>query len=103
MAAAYDWGVDSDGDLDIQNDDFTYVQSDAIHIQDTIKASPLWWKQFPLDGVGINAYRNSSGMIQKLMGAIKKNLQTDGYSCGNPTVIGNPDGTFNIYPNAQRL
>lgn len=103
MAAAYDWGVDADGDLDIVNDDFTWVLSDQVHIIDTIKAAPLWWKQFPMDGVGINAYRNSSGMIQQLMGSIKKNLQADGYSCGNPKVISNPNGTFRIYPNATRL
>lgn len=103
MAAANDWGLDANGDLDIQDNDFTYVLSDQIHIQDTIKASPLWWKQFPADGVGISAYRNSSGKIQQLMGAIKKNLQTDNYSCGNPTVISNTNGTFSIFPNAVRL
>ena len=103
MGLQFDLGLDENGDLDIENDDFTYVLSDEDHIEDTIVASPLWWKQFPGDGVGISSYRGSSGKIQKLMGAIKRQLQNDGYSCTNPVIVQNPGGTFNINPNAIRL
>jgi hypothetical protein len=99
----YDWGVDANGDLDIANDDITYVLSDSLHVEDTIKAFPLWWKQFPADGVGINAYRNSVGKMQQLQGAIKQQLQIDGYIVGSPTVTITPDGTFEIDPDAIRL
>jgi len=102
MPAAYDWGLDIDGDLDIENDDFTYVLSDAVHIEDTIKAFPLWWKQFSADGVGIDAYRKSSGKIQQLMGSMKQQLQNDGYSCDNPIVTQNGD-SFTYNPKAIRL
>lgn len=103
MAVAYDWGLDENGDLDIENDDFTYVLSDPQHIQDTIIASPLWWKQFPTDGVSIKLYVKSSGKIQQLMGSIKKQLQTDGYICSNPVITVDPSGAINIDPKAIRL
>ena len=103
MAERYDWGLDSNGDLNIQFNDFTYVLSDEQHIQDTIIASPLWWKQFPADGVSLRSYLNSGGQIQVIMSSIKKNLQNDGYNCNNPIVAQTPNGLFEINPNATRL
>lgn len=103
MPVQYDWGLDSDGDLDISNNDFTYVLSDQQHVEDTIKAAPLWWKQYPADGVGIDFYRKGSGKVQQVMGVIKKQLQQDGYNCNNPVVILYPSGVFDITPNAKRL
>ena len=103
MALQYDFGLDPNGDLNISNNDLTYVLSDQQHIQDNIISCPLWWKQFSSDGVGINNYRNSSGKIQQLMGAIKKQLQADGYSCANPVITYGSDGSLNINPNATRL
>lgn len=102
MPLQYDWGEDVNGDLDISDNDFTYVFSDQTHIEDTCKAFPLWWKQFPADGVGIDAYRKSAGKMQKLMGAIKSNLQGDGYNCTNPKVIQNANGVYQIWTNAIR-
>lgn len=102
MPALYDWGLDANGDLVIENNDYTYVLSDEQHIQDTVDAYPLWWSQFPADGVGIKSYQNSSGKIQELMGKMKQQLQTDGYSCNNPIVqINGNQITYN--PNAIRL
>jgi len=103
MALQNDLGLDPNGDLDIINNDLTYVLSDQQHIEDNIIACPLWWKQYPADGVGINNYRNSSGKVQQLMGAIKKQLQADGYNCSNAVITTSPDGTLNINPNATRL
>jgi len=103
MAALFDWGLDENGDLDIEENDFTYVLSDQQHIQDTIEAAPLWWKQFPGDGVAIRRYEGSSGKIQKLMGSMKQQLQNDGYSCNNPDIVQAPNGTFTYNPNATRL
>ena len=103
---AFDYGLDASGDMDIENDDCTYVLSDADHIEDTIIAAPLWWKQFPTDGVAIRAYSGSTGQSQKLGSSIKKQLQNDGYVCDNPD-LGNPlilpNGKLNINPNAVRL
>jgi len=102
MSLQNDFGLDQNGDLDIENGDLTYVLSDQQHIQDTIIACPLWWKQYPADGVCISNYRGSSGKIQQLMGAIKKQLQADGYSCANAVITTSPGGTLNINPNATR-
>ena len=106
MALRFDYGLDANGDLDIEDNDVTYVLSDEDHIEDTILAAPLWWKQFPADGVGIRYYLASTGKVQKLMGSIKQQLQADGYICNNP-VVGSPlvlpNGNLNINPNATML
>jgi len=103
MALQYDFGTDANGDLDFSNNDFIYALSDQQHIEDNIIACPLWWKQYPADGVGVNNYRNSTGKVQQLMGAIKKQLQADGYNCANAVITTSPNGTLTINPNATRL
>lgn len=103
MPAEFDWGVDDSGNLLFQNDDLTYVASDPTHIEDTIVANPLWWKQFPADGVGIRNYTGSVGKEQQAMGEMKKQLIADGYNCNNPTVIIEPSGKVTYNPKAERL
>lgn len=102
MAAATDYAVTADNEIKIVDNDFQIVLSDEQHIQDTIQSYPLYWKQYPTDGVGIQSYVGSTGQIQKLMGEIKKQLQNDGYLCNNPKVTINQD-TVTYNPNAIRL
>jgi hypothetical protein len=105
MAAAKDLKLDDDGDLYINPNtgDVEIDFSDKQHIKDILTANVGWYKQFPLVGVGIQNYLNSSGMQQQLEREIKIQLTADGYSVGRPKIINNPDGTFTIEPNAQRL
>lgn len=101
MAAAFDILLDSDGDLIISNDDFKYGESDAQHIQDTIRAHVGWWKESFTDGVGISDYLNSSGNQQELTRKIKIQLQSDGYTVNNPKVL-IQGSNVTIDPNAIR-
>lgn len=100
MPLRFDYGLDENGDLDIEDNDVTYVLSDQDHIEDTILAAPLWWKQFPNDGVIIRYYLGSTGKIQKLQGVIKVQLQNDGFICNNPSIT-NANGQLVINPNAN--
>mgnify|MGYP001583607179 CR=1 FL=1 len=101
MAKAFDILLDDNGDLIIDNDDFKLGESDAQHIEDTIRAHPGWWKENFTDGVGISDYLNSSGNQQQLARNIKIQLQSDGYTVNNPKIlIQGSDVT--IDPNAIR-
>jgi hypothetical protein len=85
------------------NGDFVLAESDTQHIEDTIRAFPGNWKQFPTEGVGIGAYQNSPMENQALAKNIRLQLTADGYNVGNPiiqsdssgNVIINPDATYN--------
>lgn len=89
-----------DNDLVIQNGDFVVDASDEQHIQDTINAFPGWWKQNPLDGVGIGSWRYSPANVQAMTKAIKLNLQADGYIC-SPTITLDASGKMIIVTNAE--
>ena len=82
------------------NGDFSIVESDEQHIQDTINAFPSWWKEYPLQGVGIKAWLGSPANIQDMTKAIRLQLQADGYTVTNPKITLNPDGSLIINPNA---
>lgn len=88
-----------DNDLIIQDGDFVIADSDQQHIEDTINAFPGWWKENPQDGVGAIAYISSSGNLQQLARDIKLQLQSDGYTVGNPQ-ISFVDGQLKINPDA---
>lgn len=100
---AQDFKIGADGDLVFSGGDLKIDFSDKQHIQDIINSNTGWWKQFPLVGVGIQYYLNSSGLQQQLEREIKIQLVADGYSVERPTAISDPDGTFTITPNAERL
>ncbi|HVX01016.1 MAG TPA: hypothetical protein VHA52_11350 [Candidatus Babeliaceae bacterium] len=102
MAIAYDIKLNETGDLLFKNGDIIIDASDEQHIQDTINAFPGWWKEFPADGVGILSYLKSSGKQQELAREIILQLQTDGYTVTNPTVIISTDN-ISINPNAIRI
>lgn len=87
--------------IDPETGDFVIAASDEQHIEDTIRAFPGWWKQYPADGVGVRSYVGSSGQAQALSRNIKIQLQADGYTVNNPQIsfVGgqlliNPDATI---------
>jgi len=79
MAYRTDIKIDNN-DIVIFNNDLVLVQSDDQHIADTINAAPGWWKQFPVDGVGILNYFKGRNVQQELARSIQINLQSDGYN-----------------------
>lgn len=87
-------------DFIFSNGDFAIGESDEQHIQDTINAFPNWWKEYPLQGVGIRAWLGSPANIQEMTKTIRIQLQADGYTVTNPKVILNADGSLLINPNA---
>lgn len=102
MAAAQDILSNNEGDLLINNNDFQYGLSDPQHIEDTIIATPLSWKQYPADGVSALYYLNSSGKQQQLQRAIKQQLTLDGYTNISATIT-TDNSTLNITPYAERI
>jgi hypothetical protein len=86
MNTATDITLDATGDLPIETNDLSIQPSDSQHIEDCIASFPGWWKQFPLNGVGIKAYLNSSGQFQKASKYIRLQLQNDGYTVG-PNIV----------------
>ncbi len=89
-------------DLQIRNGDFLIGGSDAQHVMDTINSFPGWWKENPVDGVGIFQFRGSSGREQEIAKSIKVNLTSDGYSVTAPQVIIDPNGNVTVNPNATK-
>ena len=84
------------------NNDLFFVESDMQHIIDTMNAFPGWWKENPLDGVGIMAYTKSSTDLQELNRKVKIELISDGYKSTAP-VVTLINGQLTINPNAQIL
>ena len=102
MPAANDIQSTSSGDLLITGNDLVYGLSDPQHIEDTIIATPLSWKETPADGVGIVYYLNSTGRKQQLQRAIRQQLTIDGYSNINSKIV-EDNGTLNVTPYAERI
>jgi len=99
---AQDFLLDENYDLLIDSaGDFVIGASDNQHIQDIIQSFIGWWKQYPLVGVGIQAYVNSNGQDQALARSIQVQLQSDGFTVQSPQVTINPDQVI-IQPNAIR-
>lgn len=103
MAAAQDIQSTESGDLLIFENDLIYGLSDEQHIEDTMVATPLSWKENPSDGVSIMLYLNSAGKEQEIQRNTKQQLTIDGYSQIKTTVTYAPDGTLNVTPNAKRI
>lgn len=82
------------------NGDFVLAESDTQHIEDTIRAFPGTWKQFPTEGVGLGAYQNSPMEVQALQKNIRLQLTADGYNVGNPIITISPSGEVFINPDA---
>jgi hypothetical protein len=80
--------------------DFVFSLSDQTHIEDTIVANYGWWKDNPLDGVGIRNYLGATMDKQALKQRIRTQLESDGYAVNNPTVNLDNNGNLTINPNA---
>jgi hypothetical protein len=93
----------NNGDLYIKNDDFIFAQSDTQHVIDTINAFAGWWKENPLDGVGLMAYIKSNTNAQQLNRKISIELEADGYKTSAPVVTLSVDGQLTINPNAEPI
>lgn len=74
-----DFLSDDLGDLKIQDGDFFCGEADSEHVIDIFNSSPGHWKEFPLLGVGIDSYRNSSGKANELAKIAKIQLESDHY------------------------
>ena len=95
-----------DGDLIIKNGDFLVGDSDVQHVNDIIEASPGYYKQFPILGVGIDSYMNSSGKEQQLNNAIRINLESDSYQLNGVDILtdaGIINSNTQIYVDANRI
>lgn len=91
----------NNNDLVIQNNDFIIAESDTQHIVDTINAFAGWWKENPLDGVGIMSFTKSPANIQEINRKVRIELQADGYLAKAPLVTLSSSGQLFINPNAE--
>ena len=98
MASARDIKL-IDNDLAIQNEDFVIADSDQQHIEDIIAAYVGHYKEFPMVGVGISLYINSTGAQSELQRLIRLHLENDGYLVNN-VIIGDDS---KIFIDAERI
>lgn len=81
MAASKDIIQDVEtGDYAWKNGDFKIDFSDEQHQTDIIQSTVGSWKQYPLCGVGIVNYLNSSGSALVLKKEITTQLEINGYT-----------------------
>ena len=83
------------------NGDFAVKESDAQHQILIINTYLGSWKQYPLQGVGIINYLNSSGQTEALKREITVKLNSDGYS--GVSVDVNPNNIADFTVNADRI
>jgi hypothetical protein len=100
MAIRYDIGLNNN-DLVIQYGDFIIAESDTQHVVDTLNAFAGWWKEFPLDGVGVMQYIKSPADVQDINRNVRINLLADGYISKAPVVTLDVAGLLTINPNAE--
>lgn len=98
MAVRYDIQL-TNNDLLFRSGDFVIGESDQQHCIDTINAFPGWWKENPLDGVGIMAYSKSPSDLQTITQKMRIELSSDNYSLKSPSVTLSPAGQMIINPN----
>lgn len=100
MAVRYDIALD-DNDLIFYQGDLVVAESDSQHIIDTLNAFAGWWKEFPLDGVGIMGYTKSPANVQEINRKIYIEITSDGYRVESPMVTLSPSGELLINPNVE--
>lgn len=100
---AIDFLDDSDGDLKIENGDFIAGNSDNQHIADIIASFPGENKQFPLVGVGVMQYLNSTSRDQQLESSIKQQLESDGYQVNSISLMRDASGKIKISTDSIRV
>lgn len=72
MAKSFDFIVDEDGDLAIEDGDFVVDESDTQHIEDILFAAPGEFKQTPILGFDINRFKNAP---RSTMNKFKRDLK----------------------------
>lgn len=105
MAQAQDilMKVPGSNDLLIVNGDLTVDLSDEYHIYDIMNDYQGFWKEFPLVGIGLAYYQNSTGYETYLSQQIKKQLTTDGYTVSGQVLSYDlSTSKITINPNAVR-
>ena len=78
MAVRVDIALNNN-ELFVINGDFAYAESDTQHVIDTMNAMPGWWKENPIDGVGIILYSKASSSLSELNRSVQLQLISDGY------------------------
>ena len=101
MDLRYDIAI-KENKLFIRDVDFVIAQSDQQHIIDTTAAFPGWWKEHPLDGVGILKYEQSPSTLPEISRKIRIELQSDEYIVNNP-IVTIENGLLTVDPNIQIL
>lgn len=102
MAINADLNINNN-DIFIINGDFIIAESDEQHILDSLNSFPGYWKQNPLDGVGIRQYQNAVGIEQDLARKINVELASDGYQSAGAIVAFDATGRLNVNPNAYKV
>lgn len=97
MATFKDIITDTDFDLSIVNGDISVLESDSQHIDHIITADKGHFRQFPLVGVGIVNFLNSSTEEQEIRQLIKLQLEADGFAVRQIKISGS-----NIEIDAER-
>ena len=97
MAIFKDIITDTDFDLSIVNGDISVLESDSQHIDHIITADKGHFRQFPLVGVGIVNFLNSSTEEQEIRQVIKLQLEADGFAVRQIKISGS-----NIEIDAER-
>lgn len=100
MAFRYDIAL-TNNDIYLRDGDFLIAQSDQQHILDTMAALPGWWKENPLDGVGIVYYDQAPAIIPEISRKIRVELNSDGYVVNNPIITLDKNGLLTVDPNIK--
>lgn len=90
-----------DYDLVIENGDFKLSSSDMQHIELICVTNLGDWKQYPLQGVGIENYISSAGQTDALKRTISIQLAADGYKV-NQILVKGTNETFEYSIDAVR-
>ena len=99
MAVRVDIALNNN-ELFVINGDFAYAESDTQHVIDTMNAMPGWWKENPIDGVGIILYSKASSSLSELNRSVQLQLISDGYKVDGAVFDLTIAGELTINPNA---
>lgn len=102
MAIRYDIALDNN-ELIFKDGDLVIAESDTQHVIDTLNAFAGWWKENPLDGVGVMGFTKSPADVQAINRKIRIEVESDGYAIKAPVVQLDASGELFINPNAELL
>ncbi len=90
--------LDTDGDLQIRNNDLYVNESDQQHVEHILRANKGHYRQYPLVGIAVDQNLNGSINPQELKQEIKLQLIADNYTVKQIKI----DEDFEISINAKR-